>query len=155
MSQLLIGAEAPNFELKDLNGRLHRLATALAHGPVVLAFFKAACPTCQFTFPHLQRISADVRRSPAAPIWGISQDDVVETQRFAEEFGITFDLLIDEYPYPVSSVYGLKSVPAIFIVQADGIVSLSDFGFTKSSLNQIAGFQFFSPDDGLPASRPG
>jgi hypothetical protein len=46
-------------------------------------------------------------------------------------------------------------VPAIFIIDPGGIVSLSDFGFTKAGLNQIAGFEFLSPADGLPASRPG
>jgi len=155
MSQLFMGAQAPDFELKDLNGQSLHLASALNQGPVVLAFYKAACPTCQFTFPYLQKIFSDVRRRPATPIWGISQDDLAETRRFAEEFGITFDLLIDEYPYPVSSAYSLKSVPAIFVVGTDGIISLSDFGFTKASLNQIAGFEWFSPNDGLPASRPG
>jgi peroxiredoxin len=155
MSQLLIGVHAPNFELKDLNGQLHGLSSTLGRGPLVLAFFKADCPTCQFTFPHLQKIFSDARRRPATPIWGISQDDVAVTRGFAEEFGITFDLLIDEYPYPVSSAYGLKSVPAIFMVETDGIISLSDFGFTKSTLNQIAGFEFLAGNDGLPASRPG
>jgi peroxiredoxin len=155
MSQLLMGARAPDFELKDLNGQSHHLAGALDQGPVVLVFYKASCPTCQFTFPYLQKIFTDVRRRPASPIWGISQDDHAETQTFAEEFGITFEVLIDEYPYPVSSAYGLKSVPAIFMVRTDGIISLSDFGFSKASLNQIAGFEWFSPNDGMPANRPG
>ena len=155
MSQLLMGARAPDFKLKDLNGQSHDLAGALEQGPVVLVFYKASCPTSQLTFAHLQKIFTDVRRRPAPPIWGISQDDYEETQRFAEEFGVTFKLLIDEYPYAVSTAYGLTSVPAIFIVQTDGVISLSDFGFSKASLNQIAGFEWFSPNDGLPDTRPG
>ena len=68
---------------------------------------------------------------------------------------LTFEVLIDEHPYPVSAAYGLNNVPAIFVVQPDGTISLSEFGFTKHSLNEIAGFSFFTPDDGLPSSRPG
>ena len=78
-----------------------------------------------------------------------------ETQDFAKEYGLTFEILIDEHPYHVSSAYGLHNVPAIFIVQPDGRISLSEFGFTKASLNEVAGFPFFSPDDGVPATRPG
>jgi peroxiredoxin len=88
-------------------------------------------------------------------LWGISQDDPDETRRFARQHGLTLDILIDDHPYSVSSAYGLKFVPAIFMIQPDATISLSDYGFTKASLNHIAGYSFFTPDDGLPASRPG
>ncbi|PYS09645.1 MAG: hypothetical protein DMG17_26490, partial [Acidobacteria bacterium] len=78
-----------------------------------------------------------------------------ETSAFARQHGITFDLLIDEYPYSVSSAYGLHNVPAIFMVQGDGTITLSEFGFSKSVLNCIAGYSVFAPNDGLPATRPG
>jgi peroxiredoxin len=155
MSQLSIGSRAPDFELKDVNGRLHKLSEAPGRGPVVLAFYKTSCPTCQFTFPYIEKIFAQVGQNAGWTLWGISQDDEPETQRFADRYGITFVQLIDDYPYPVSAAYGLEFVPAIFIVQPDGSLSLSEFGFTKAGLNQIAGFPFFTPYDGLPAVRPG
>ena len=85
----------------------------------------------------------------------ISQDDVDETRQFAARLGIGFNIVIDEYPYEVSSAYRIHSVPSVFIVERDGNITLSEFGFTKSSLNRIAGFEMFTPNDGLPASRPG
>ena len=155
MSQLPIGAGAPDFELKSTGGQSHRLNAALSRGPVVLAFYKASCSTSQFTFPYLQKIFAGKGSSLGAEIWGVSQDDAEETRRFAGEFGIGFDLLIDEHPYLVSSAYGLEFVPALFIVEQDGRISLSDFGFTKAILNRIAGFEMLTPGDGVPSSRPG
>jgi peroxiredoxin len=154
-SQLPIGAQAPDFTLTGLDGRSHRLTEALGRGPVVLAFYKGHCPTCQFTFPYIQKIVGGAGKDKSWTIWGISQDDATETRSFAERYGITFDLLIDDYPYAVSSAYGLEFVPAIFIVQPGQTITLSNFGFTKNSLNQIAGFDFFQPNDGLPAARPG
>jgi peroxiredoxin len=155
MGQLSIGNEASGFELNDLNGRLHRLSEALARGPVALVFYKASCPTSQFTFPYIQKLFAT--RGNAAPwtLWAVSQDDVQETRNFAREYGLTFDVLVDEHPYPVSAAYGLQFLPAIFLIQPDGKISVSEFGFTKAGLNQIAGFEFFTPNDGLPATRPG
>lgn len=155
MSQISIGAKAPDFELKDIDGRIHRLSEALAAGPVVLVFYKSGCPTCQFTFPYIQRIFAKVGGTAGWTLWGISEDDVAETRRFAEEYGITFDLLIDEYPFEISSAYGLEFVPGIFLIQSDGTISVSEFGFTKAGLNEVAGYQFFTANDGLPATRPG
>ena len=155
MSQLPVGTQAPDFTMTGLDGRSHRLADALKSGPVVLAFYKVDCPTSQFTFPFIQQIVSEAGKDKSWTIWGISQDDAQETRSFAERFGITFDMLLDDHPYAVSSAYGLEFVPALFIVEPGGTISLSDFGFTKNSLNQIAGFERFPPNDGLPAFRPG
>ena len=155
MSQLSIGVQAPDFELPDINGRPHRLAEALTHGPVALVFYKSACPTCQFTFPYLQKIFSERGESPSWTLWGVSEDDPGETRQFMQDHWITFDLLLDEYPYAVSAAYGLEFVPALFVIQPDGKISTSEYGFTKAGLNQIAGFEFFTPGDGLPATRPG
>ena len=155
MSQLRAGAQAPDFELNDTRGRAGRLSTALSQGPVILVFFKVECPTCQFTFPHIQRIFAGAGRDWGATLWAISQDDAEESQQFAKQFGLNFDILIDEYPYEVSSAYGIHSVPSVFVIDQDGKINFSDYGFTKASLNRIAGFELFAPNDGLPASRPG
>jgi peroxiredoxin len=155
MSQLAIGDRAPDFELNDANGKSYRLADAIASGPVALVFYKSGCPTCQFTFPYLQKIFALAGKTARWTLWGISEDDAGETRSFALENGITFDLLIDEHPYAVSSAYGLQFVPGIFLIQPDGKISLSEFGFTKAGLNRIAGFEFFKSNDGMPATRPG
>jgi peroxiredoxin len=155
MSQLPIGVQAPDFELSSEHHGHRRLSEALKQGPVVLVFYKAACSTCQFAFPFIQQIYSKVAKTAPWTLWAISEDDVDETLDFVGQNGLTFDVLIDEHPYAVSSAYELHNVPAIFVIQPDGKISLSDFGFTKDTLNQIAGFAFFTPDDGLPSSRPG
>jgi peroxiredoxin len=155
MSHLAARVQAPDFELKDMNGVVHRFRTALSHDRVVLVFFKVSCPTCQFTVPHLQRIFANPDNVWEGQLWAISQDDPEDTRRFARQYGITFDMLIDEYPYDVSNAYGIVSVPTLFVVERDGKITMSDSGFSKASLNQIAGYELFTPNDGLPAARPG
>jgi peroxiredoxin len=155
MSQLSIGSKAPDFELQDMGGHAHRLTHALERGPVLLAFYKSECPTSQLTFPYLQKIFSTVGPTAGWTLWGVSQNDTHETRRFANEYGIQFDLLVDDHPYPVSAAYGLEYVPALFLIQPEGNITLSEFGFTKAGLNQIAGFDFFTSNDGLPAARPG
>jgi peroxiredoxin len=155
MSQLSIGTAAPDFELTDLKGRRHRLSEALSRGPVALVFYKSSCPTCQFTFPYIQKIFAKAGNTTGRTLWAVSQDDADETRSFAEEHRITFDILIDDHPYPVSSAYGLEFVPGIFLIEPDGKIAASEYGFSKAALNKIAGFEFFTRNDGLPATRPG
>src|SRR6185503_17418831 len=117
---------------------------ALKKGPVALIFYKSECPTCQFTFPFAQKIFEKVGASAGWTLWGISEDDAGETRHFAKQFGITFDILIDEYPYDVSAAYGMEFVPGIFLINPDGTIRVSEYGFTKAGLNQIAGFEFFT-----------
>ena len=163
MKQLLSGTEAPDFELKSLSGQLFRLRDALQAGPIVLAFYKASCPTCQLTFPYLQTIHSSLSAELRNRIWGISQDDPAETAEFVNHLGIDFPILLDEYPYSVSTEYGLEFVPTIFIVGTDGRIQFSDYGFSKTALSRIAAIAsgdgqpvgLFAADDGLPERRPG
>ena len=156
MKQLPVGAVAPDFVLQLLNGREFRLSEQLANGPLVLAFYKASCPTCQFTFPYLQRIYSELGDRAKYRIVGISQDDPAETHEFVDHFGIGFDVAIDDHPYLVSSTYGLEFVPTVFLIGKDGKIQLSDYGFSKATLLEIAGpLELFSPEDRLPATRPG
>ncbi len=155
MTQLPAGASAPDFELHSIEGGSRRLAGALKRGPVVLVFYKSSCPTCRFAFPFIQKIAEAAGKNPPWTLWAVSQDEPEETREFVKHHGLTFEVLIDEHPYPVSAAYGLKFVPTLFMIEPGGTITLSEFGFTKAGLNQIAGFEFFKPDDGLPLTRPG
>ncbi len=56
MTALATGTQAPDFELKTLDGKSFSLSAELARGPAVLAFFKVSCPTCQYALPFLERL---------------------------------------------------------------------------------------------------
>ena len=108
MPTLSAGKTAPTFELATTTGERLSLPEALAGGPVLLAFFKVSCPTCQFTFPFLERIYQQLREQ-GVQIWGIVQDKAQDGARFAATFGMTFPILIDDSPYKVSRAYGLDA----------------------------------------------
>lgn len=137
MSTLTVGAKAPTFELKTLDGKSFSLADALARGPVVLAFFKVSCPTCQYTFPFLDRLYKAYGRRGVTLV-GVSQNDAKETAAFNKEFGVSFPVLLDEIgKYPVSNAYGLTNVPTVFWVAQDGEIEVSSVGWVKADFEQL------------------
>ena len=69
---------------------------------------------------------------------GISQDDLQTTQLFARQTGLEFEILVDKEPYPVSSSYGIEFVPAVFILERDGRIAWSDYGFSREAFDRIA-----------------
>src|SRR5580658_1217065 len=151
------GSPAPDIELTDLNGDTWSLHGALKHGPVVLAFFKISCPTCQLTFPFLQRIADS--GSPAAPqLIAISQDDVPSSHHFQVRFGLSMPTLIDTpRTFPASNAYQITSVPSVFVVEVDGTISSATEGFNKAALVNLGerfGVVPFHESDSVPALRP-
>lgn len=137
MAALAKGTIAPQFELKALDGKEFSLTEALARGPVVLAFFKVSCPTCQYALPFLERLYKAYGHKGVTLV-GISQNDAKDTAAFNKEFGVTFPVLLDDpRTYPASNAYGLTNVPSIFWVAQDGEIEVSSVGWLKADFEEI------------------
>ena len=165
MEHLPEGSSAPDFELPTAGGSSFRLSRQTENGPVLLAFFKVSCPTCQLTLPVIEQLFDGFDEGARPTIWAVSQDDAGDTMEFVRRFGLSFPVLIDEHPFEVSSDYGLRYVPTLFVVDGDGRIRLADHGFSKPALTKIAGMfsehlnqpapMLFGDTDGLPDRRPG
>lgn len=138
MAALTVGTKAPEFELKAMDGRRFVLRDELAQGPIVLAFFKVSCPTCQYAFPFLERLER-VYGHKLVRIIGVSQNDPKETAAFTKEFGVTFPVLLDDTRnYLVSNAYGLTNVPTIFWIAPDREIEVCSVGWVKADFEQIS-----------------
>ncbi len=137
MTALATGTKAPDFALKTLDGKEFELGDALARGPVVLAFFKVSCPTCQYAFPFFERLYKAYAKNGVTLV-GVSQNDAKETAAFVKEFGVTFPMLLDDTRnYPVSNAYGLTNVPTLFWIAQDGEIEVSSVGWVKADYEQV------------------
>jgi cytochrome c biogenesis protein CcmG/thiol:disulfide interchange protein DsbE len=165
MTHIIAGNKAAAFSLKDSNGKDYSLSTLLEKSPVVAAFFKVSCPVCQFTFPFLERLHQ--RYGKAATFLGISQDDAKATNKFINEYGVTFPVALDESGknYPASNAYGLTNVPTVFLIEPDGTIKVVSNGFNRKELEEIAAAlaesqqsapaALFRSDERIPDHKPG
>lgn len=153
------GVQALDFTLPDVSGQQRSLKQWLKQGPVVLAFFKVSCPTCQYTFPFLERLHKQL----GGPPWivGISQDARRKTDGFNRDYGVSFPTLLDseDDDYPVSNAYGITHVPSLFLIEPDGRIALTSVGFVKSDLEELARrlgpVTLFHRDERIEAFRAG
>ena len=137
MAALAGGTKAPEIELKTLDGKHFSLAAELARGPVVLAFFKVSCPTCQYALPFFERLYK-AYGGKGVTLVGVSQNDAKDTAAFVKEFGVTFPVLLeDAHKYSVSNAYGLTNVPTIFWIAQDGEIEVSSVGWVKADFEAI------------------
>lgn len=151
---LKTGSAAPKFRLKTLGGEVKSLDEYLAKGPVLLIFFKGACPTCQFTLPYLERMKNGKLRLIA-----ISQDDAESTAAFHDSFRVSLETLLDDDDgYPVSNAYRITNVPSIFTIEEDGLIGSVTIGFVKRDMEAIGvrcGIAPFRSGDYVPEWKAG
>ena len=131
-----VGSKAPDFTLMDQDRTPVTLSTALARGPVVLAFFPAAfSSTCQKEMCTFRDSIGELGRLGQAgqvgQVFGISTDTFFTLKAWADQQGLKFPLLSD-YNKEVIHMYGvanpdmigLKDIArrAVFVIDPDGIV---------------------------------
>jgi len=131
------GAKAQEFTLTSTTGKPVTLSDLTKRGPVVLAFFKVSCPTCQYAFPYFERMS-QLHKPEAVSFVGISQNDLKDTQAFMKQYGVTFPVAIDDSKqYIVSNAYKLTNVPTAYLVDRDGRIQVSSVGWARKDMEEI------------------
>ena len=107
MKTLAVGAQAPDFELPDENGRLVRLSAVLQDGPVVLFFYPIAMTTgCTKEACHFRDLAVEFKEVEAQRL-GISTDPVARQRKFSDLHGFDYPLLSDESG-EVAIAYGVR-----------------------------------------------
>jgi peroxiredoxin len=154
------GSPFPAIELRDAKGR----PASLPSVETLYGFFKTTCPTSALAWPYLDQIrklgeGGDLR------VLAVSQDDAETTARFYREHGVAIPTLYDAEPWRASETLGLTSVPTFLLVDASGVLRDSAVGFQKHKMETFAGWAarlagrpvaaLFSPDEGVPAIKPG
>jgi len=153
---LAVGVQVSDLRLPRLDGGETTLREISSQGPALVAFFKVNCPVCQLTFPYLERIQSPGRLA----VYGISQNNPLDTRDFNRKFGVTFPTLLDTERggFPVSNAFGISSVPTIFLLERDGTISRVIEGWHKSEIQHLgaqAGVNPFHAGDSVPDWKAG
>lgn len=132
------------------------LAELRREGALLLAFYKASCPTCQLTLPFLERL-----RQAGGRVWCVAQDSAMVVRGFNAEYGMEgMPSLVDPAGegYPASCAFGLTHVPSMFLVEPDGAITWSSVGFVRAELEALSrklGMAMFHDGDIVPAAKAG
>lgn len=156
MPALPKNSSAPDIKLKTTAGEEFSLEAARKQMPVVAAFFKVECPTCQYSLPFVQRL-ADSYPKDKVKVVAISQNDKDATEQFIKQYGLKIPVAIDDKSkYVASNAYGLTHVPSIFYISKDGKVEESIVSWSKSDMEALN--KRIASDAGVPPAslfKPG
>jgi peroxiredoxin len=137
MPVLSKNSAAPEIKLKTARGEDFSLDAARRQTPVVAAFFKVECPTCQYALPFVQRLSEGYPKDKLRVV-AISQNDKAATEAFIKQYKLDIPVAIDDKTqYVASNAYGLTNVPSIFYISTAGKVEASIVGWSKSDMDAL------------------
>ena len=110
--ELRVGDQAPAFALSAIGGTPVRLAGFRGRKVVLYFYPKDDTPGCTKEACSFQQHRPQVTKAGAV-VLGVSGDDVVSHERFAEKFGLTFPLLSDP-GFAVSKAYGVYKQKSLY-----------------------------------------
>jgi cytochrome c biogenesis protein CcmG/thiol:disulfide interchange protein DsbE len=116
----LLGKAAPEFTLKDVDGREITLAS-LRGKPVFLDFWATWCEPCRAATPHIQSLH-DQFKDKGLTVLGIDTNEPAETARkYFVEQKHTFANLLGSGSDVIKN-YGANGIPLVVLIDKDGVV---------------------------------
>jgi thioredoxin-dependent peroxiredoxin len=123
---LAVGQKAPEFDLKDQNGKSVKRSSFKK--PLVVYFYPAdATPGCTKQATLFNDAVQAIRAEYGADVVGISGQDVASKQKFAKDLKLDFSILADEgdvvrkaYDVP-RAAFGLLPGRVTYVLDKDGV----------------------------------
>jgi peroxiredoxin len=119
--QLVTDRPAPDFELPDREGHMHRLAD-LRGRPVVLNFWSIDCPPCLRELPSLEGLARAGRERGTFSVVTVSVEGSWSDVERAFPDGTEMVVLFDPERDVVQGQYGTEMYPETFLIDSSGSI---------------------------------
>lgn len=139
--EFAVGQPAPDFTLKTLDGEQVGLSQFRGR-PVLINFWASWCSPCRLEMPDLVR-TYETHKKDGFVVLAINltfQDSIEGAQRFADEFSMSFPVLLDETGEVTTDLYQLRGLPMSVFVDREGLVNRMYLGLmTGRQINEFVG----------------
>ena len=120
------GKQAPDFILKDIMGKEHKLS-GYAGKNVMVVFWATWCGPCRMEIPHLKELRSQIGEDKLA-ILALSNENPEQVANFASKNGINYTIFSysdSELKTPFNSIRG---IPTTFFIDQQGKIKLASTG---------------------------
>jgi peroxiredoxin len=134
-----VGSPAPDFSLKDIDGKVVRLSD-LRGKVVLLEFWATWCSPCKDTIPALVALNKQFTGKDFALI-SISMDEgsgaVARLREFSSRYRISYPILPGTQE--TAEAYSVRGVPMSILIDKKGTINNTHVGFMDNYQTVIAG----------------
>lgn len=117
------GFLAPDFDLPNLQGEQVSLHNSRGK-VVVLNLWTTWCAFCKIEMPAIQRTYQSLPPDSEVVIITINstvQDNLTQVRQFAQEYGLTFPILLDTSGR-TTQAYQVRALPTTFFIDREGVI---------------------------------
>ena len=153
------GQQAPDFELKALDGRTVHLSDYRGKA-VVLNFWATWCGPCKIEMPWFEELQKQYA-AQGLVVLGVAMDDSQDdVQKFIQEMGVHYTIVMGRES--VGDAYGVQAFPGTFYIDRNGrivewVTGLAGHGDIEANIKRSLG-QGAAPVNAAtpapPASKP-
>lgn len=123
LNEVKEGNPAPDFTLKNLDGEYVKLSDYQGK-KVILNLWATWCPPCKAEMPHMQNFY-EKNKDNGIEIVAVNltnmDNGMSAIKDFAEEYGLTFDIPLDEKG-TVGMQYQAFTIPTSYMIDSKGII---------------------------------
>lgn len=115
---LEVGDKAPDFELVDLDGTVHRLSDYKGEG-VFLNFWGTWCPPCKKEMPYIEDQHKAFSDRGVHVLSVNNAESNLKVDTFRQQYGLSFPIMIDKTK-DVKELYNVVPLPTTFLIDEEG-----------------------------------
>ena len=130
LSKLAVGKKAPDFSAKSPDGNEVSLKSSLGSKVTIIDFWASWCKPCRVENPNMVALYNEFKDSGLSII-GVSLDQegkLEDWKNAIAQDNLTWYHLsnLKFWQDPIAELYNVKSIPAIFVLDANGIIVAKD-----------------------------
>jgi peroxiredoxin len=109
---------APDFSLKDLQGKTFKLSSQKGK-PVIIFFGTTWCPTCRSELPFYKEIYETYSKRGLEVLYINVMEPREKVAKFVQANALRFKILLDENG-DAATLYGVVGVPTLVLIDKEG-----------------------------------
>ncbi|MDH5696082.1 MAG: TlpA family protein disulfide reductase [Dehalococcoidia bacterium] len=137
-----IGEPAPDFQFQSSAGQATSLSD-LKGKPVLINFWQIRCLPCRVEMPYIQQVYNEWQEKGLILLAINIKESPSQIEQFMQSQELSLPVLLDSEG-SIAERYGIRAIPATFLIDRDGIIQDIKFGpfqskaEIESSLDKIA-----------------
>ena len=134
---IAVGERAPAFRLPGVDNAYWILGEPDERQTVLIVFFRREVASCRLLLTYVERLHRRAKRLPSE-IFGVSMDNHRDTLELAQDFCLTFPIMIESERLETFRTYRVSGIPTLISLDQNLEVVDSMIGWSKERFERIA-----------------
>ena len=132
LSTVIVQAQIPSFQLKDINGKTVDTATLQNDGkPFIISFFATWCHPCLRELTNVSEVYEDWQEETGVKLIAVSIDEAQNANKvkpLVDSKGFEYEVLLDVNS-DLARAMGVQNIPHVFLFDGEGKMVYTHIGY--------------------------